>query len=161
MPDILLIPPDIPTIQIRHEHHIVHRRVRDRPLNPWHHVVLHLAVGVLSPGPAVLRDHALELRHAGEQGGHGGDEAGAEEEVGELGDVGEGLGRGVARREEGRFDGDGREEIQDVEAEGQDGEGDGEMHEGRVDGGTGRESVSAARVGGVAEVWWAGRPGEG
>ena len=90
------------------------------------------------------------MRHAGEEGGHGGDEAGAEEEVGELGDVGEGLGGGVAGREVGGFDVGGGEEVQDVEAEGEDGEGDGKMHEGGVDGGTRMEGLVRSRLGGVA-----------
>ena len=97
------------------------------PLDLRHHVILRHPILILRPWSPILRDHAHELDVAGHDGGHGGDEARAQEEVGEARDVGEGLGRGEAGGEEIGAEGDRGEEVEDVEAPGEGVEGDWEV----------------------------------
>ena len=59
----------------------------NRHLDTRHHSALLLARGVFLPGSAVLLDHADELDVAGHDGGDGGDEGAAHEEVGDAGHV--------------------------------------------------------------------------
>ena len=99
----------------------------DGHLDSRDHRALLLARGVLLPRPAVLLDHAHELDVAGHDGRDGGDERAAHEEVGGAGHVELRVGGAEARCEEAGFDIGGRQGVDDVDAPGEDVEGDGEV----------------------------------
>ena len=82
-----LVPSDPPAVQIHCKNQIIDDSVGNSSLDTGHHGILCLARGVLLPGPAVLLDHAHELDVAGHDGRDGGDQARAEEEVGDAGHV--------------------------------------------------------------------------
>lgn len=132
-PNVLHRTPGIPAINTQKEYEIIDQRVGNSGLDLRHHRAGGLAVRILRPWPAVLLDHAHELHVAGHDGGDRGDEAGAQHEVAQPGDVEEGRGVCEARCEEGGFQDRRGEAVEDVEtpAEGQ--EGDWEVHEGGVD----------------------------
>ena len=101
--------------------------------DPGNHAALLFASGILFPRATILLDHADELNVAGHDGRDGGENAGAEEEVGKTGHVEEGGWVVEAGGEEGRLDVGGCEEVEDVKGPGGHVEGDGEVDDGRVD----------------------------
>lgn len=108
--------------------------MRNRDFYPGHHGGLLFSFSVFFPGPAILGDHADELFVAGHDGRDGGEEAGAEHEVAETGDVEEGGGGGEAGGEEVGLDVGCCEGVEDVEAPCEHVEGDGEVDYGWVEG---------------------------
>lgn len=123
-----LVLAEIPAVQIDHKDDIVDNSVSNGGLDPRYHRVLLFSGRVFFPGSAVLLDHAHELDVAGHDGGNGGDESGAEEEVGQTGNVKQCRRRAKAAGEEGRTDPDGGQGVEDVKTPGEDVEGDWEVH---------------------------------
>lgn len=134
MPDILHRTTLIPLVNAYREHEIIDQRVADGGLDLRHHAAGLLALGVFGPRAPVLLDHPDQLHVAGHDGGDCHDEPRAQHEVSETRDVEEGGGVREAGGEEGGFDDLSGQAIQDVEAPAEGQEGDGEVHEGRVDG---------------------------
>jgi hypothetical protein len=126
-PILLRTPSHPPRIQVHHENYIVHQRMTDCHLDSGYHGVLLFPSGVFLPGPTVLLDHPDELYVSCHDGRHGGDEGAAHEEVADAGHVELG-GRGAeAGGQEVGFDVGGSEGVGDIDAPGEDVEGDGKM----------------------------------
>lgn len=96
----VLILPEVPAVQVRNEDDVVEDCVCDPSLDAWHHGALLFALNVLLPRATVLADHADQLLVPGHDGWHGGDEAGAQEEVRQTRHVEQGRGRAEAAGEE-------------------------------------------------------------
>ena len=107
---------DPPAIEVDEEDGVVHQRMRDGHLDARHHCALLRARGVLLPRAAVLLDHAYELDVAGHDGGDGGDEGAAHEEVGNAGHVKLRGRRAEARCQEAGLDISESEGVDDVDA---------------------------------------------
>ena len=99
-----------------------------------HGVLLFFGHRILFPWSAVLLDHAHELDVAAHDGRDGGEEAGAEEEVGKAGYVEEGGRGGEARGEEAGLNEAGGQGIEDVETPGEGVQSNWEVDNARVDG---------------------------
>jgi len=118
----------VPAVQVDQEDCVVDQRVCDSDLDSRHHCALLVALGVLLPGPAVLRNQPHELLVAGHDGGDSGDQARAQHEIAETCDVGERVRVGEAAREEAWLDISGRQGIQNVETPCEDVKGNREMN---------------------------------
>lgn len=117
----------------------------DSHLDPGHHSVLLLAIGVLFPRSTVLRDHTDELLVSRHDRRDGGEKTGAEHEIAQAGDVDQGRCSGKSRGQEiGLYVG-GSKGVEYVQTPSEDVEGNGEMDQTRM----GRKAVHRSQW-----RWW-------
>lgn len=134
-----LVLSEIPRVDVGHKDQVIDKGMGDGGLDSGDHGRLGLALCILFPWATIFLDHPHELDVARHDGRNGCDETRAEEEIPETGDVEESGGRIESGGEELRLDPSCGQGIQDVQTPGQSVEGNGEVHDGRVNRMTGRQ----------------------
>lgn len=127
-----LVLSEIPSVDVGHKDQVIDKGMGDGGLDSGYHGRFGFAISILFPWAAVFLDHAHELDVARHDGRDRCDETRAEEEVAETGDVEESGGRIESGGEELRLDPGCGQGIQDVQTPGQSVEGNGKVHDGRV-----------------------------